>query len=102
MSEREFFQELAKLKKLRWHLDFEEIRCARGRCPILAVFRAKFPRNHEYDNGRFLEAGEKLGLTKKTTQKIVKAADSKKWNPARSDHTARRRRLLRVCGIKEV
>jgi hypothetical protein len=49
------------------------IRCARGRCPILAVYNQRFGKTE--DNWQFDRAADALGLSPEDASQIVDAVD---------------------------
>lgn len=99
MTEAQFFKELAKLKKNKWHLqEGIAIRCKKGDCPVIAVAKAKFNEQmkaipnlehiysvlevpsplgmiDDWSTGEYEEAGKLLGLPGQFTSDIVAAAD---------------------------
>jgi hypothetical protein len=98
MTQKQFWDQLPKSGK-GWHIEDGMIRCAKGWCPILAVYR-KVRGGSGYHNGDYLEAADALGLRDANfVREIVYAADGSRLYPPFG--RSFRKRLLRVLSLKE-
>lgn len=78
MNQKEFWAQLAKLKKNDWRFDADGmLRCKKGDCPITAVARAKT--GQVFKPNDYLQASDELGLNCAFAGDIVEAADNTEW-----------------------
>jgi len=88
----QFFNELQHFKWYKKTGLIGAIRCSKGDCPILAVYRHQHPQT-EYKNSDYRAAGDALGLSIQDQLIITRAADGW-WSLP--DVTAFKKRLLNI------